>query len=47
LPEIYLNSALLTNRGPEVIEAAYIIKNAPYYQDIPESLKEKIQNIIG
>jgi glycosyltransferase involved in cell wall biosynthesis len=47
LPEIYLNSALITDHKTEAIEAAYIIKNALYYQGIPEELKEKIISLIG
>lgn len=47
LPEIYLNAAIAANRSVEATEAAYMIKMAPYYNNIPEELKDKVKNILG
>lgn len=48
LPGLYLNCALELNNRAEAIQAAYIIKNAAYYENITDiQLKNKIKELIG
>lgn len=48
LPELYLICALQLENNAEAIHAAYIIKNASYYETFDNvTLKEKIKELIG